>query len=75
MGFNIFRAEWDAGTARVMARHGIEGADVEFRRKRVHSLKPPRKARGWEAKHQGPKYRHLWKYTHRINTPKRKFVR
>ena len=74
-GFNLFRAEWDAGTARVMARHGLAGADVEFRRKRVHSLKPPRKARGWEAKRQGPKYRHLWKYTHRINTPKRKFVR
>ncbi|KAI3391777.1 hypothetical protein diail_6799 [Diaporthe ilicicola] len=65
-GFNMFRTEWDAGTAKVMERHGIPGADVVFRRKRVHSLKPPKKARGWEAKRQGPKYRQLWKYTKRI---------
>ncbi|KAL2119204.1 hypothetical protein VTJ04DRAFT_6164 [Mycothermus thermophilus] len=66
VGFNMFRTVWDEHTAEVMARHGIPGADVEFRRPRVHSAKPPRKPRGWEAKRQGPKYRHLWKYTKRI---------
>lgn len=65
-GFNMFRTEWDEGTAKVMERHGIPGAEIVFRRKRVHSLKPPKKARGWEAKRQGPKYRQLWKYTKRI---------
>ncbi|KAI7785527.1 ribosomal protein [Diaporthe eres] len=65
-GFNIFRTEWDEGTAKVMERHGIPGAELVFRRKRVYSLKPPKKARGWEAKRQGPKYRQLWKYTKRI---------
>lgn len=65
-GFNLFRTEWDEGTPKVMERHGIPGADLVFRRKRVHSLKPPKKARGWEARRQGPKYRQLWKYTKRI---------
>ncbi|TWU74867.1 hypothetical protein ED733_002503 [Metarhizium rileyi] len=65
-GFNLFRSVWDENTAAVMARHGIPGADVELRPTRVHSLKPPVKPRGWEAKRQGPKYRHLWKYTKRI---------
>ncbi|KAI9149597.1 PEBP-like protein [Paramyrothecium foliicola] len=65
-GFNMFRSVWDDNTAAVMARHGLPGADVEFRTARVHSLKPPKKARGWEAKRQGPKYRQLWKYTKRI---------
>lgn len=65
-GFNIFRTEWDEGTPKVMERHGIPGAEVVFRRKRVHSLQPPKKLRGWEAKRQGPKYRQLWKYTKRI---------
>ena len=65
-GFNMFRSVWDENTAAVMARHNIPGADVEFRPTRVHSLKPPVKPRGWEAKRQGPKYRHLWKYTKRI---------
>ncbi|KAF7544469.1 hypothetical protein G7Z17_g9926 [Cylindrodendrum hubeiense] len=65
-GFNLFRSVWDENTADVMARHEIPGADLEFRPTRVHSLKPPVKARGWEAKRQGPKYRHLWKYTKRI---------
>jgi large subunit ribosomal protein L35 len=74
-GFTIFRSEWDAGTARVMEAAGIPGAELEFRNKKVRSTRPPRKARGWEARHQGPKFRHLWKYTHRIATPKRKFVR
>lgn len=65
-GFNMFRSEWDDGTAKVMERHGIPGADVVFRRERVRSLKPPKKARGWEAKRQGPGFKHLWKYTKRI---------
>ncbi|KAI6780077.1 uncharacterized protein J7T54_004209 [Emericellopsis cladophorae] len=65
-GFSIFRSVWDDNTAAVMGRHGIEGADIEFRPTRVHSMKQPVKARGWEAKRQGPKYRHLWKYTKRI---------
>ncbi|CAK7220030.1 mitochondrial 54S ribosomal protein YmL35 [Sporothrix bragantina] len=75
VGCTLFRTEWDAGTAGVMERAGVPGADVELKPVRLPSLKPPRKARGWEAKHQGPKYRHLWKYTHRIATPRRKFVR
>ncbi|KAL7933934.1 PEBP-like protein [Trichoderma chlorosporum] len=66
VGFNMFRSVWDDNTAAVMARHGLAGADVEFRPARVHSLKPPVKPRGWEAKRQGPAYRHLWKYTKRI---------
>ncbi|KAL5612909.1 hypothetical protein BROUX41_004014 [Berkeleyomyces rouxiae] len=66
IGFNLFRTEWDSNMAAVMERHKYEGAGQVFRRVRVHSLKPRRKARGWEAKRQGPKYRHLWKYTKRI---------
>jgi len=66
VGFNLFRTVWDENTAAVMGRAGIEGADLEFRRVRVHSMKPERKPKGWEAKRQGPKYRHLWKYTKRI---------
>ncbi|GAB1314287.1 mitochondrial 54S ribosomal protein YmL35 [Madurella fahalii] len=66
VGFNMFRTVWDESTADLMARHGIPGADIEFKQKRVVSLKGPRKARGWEAKRQSPKYRHLWKYTKRI---------
>ncbi|KAF7561024.1 hypothetical protein G7046_g3119 [Stylonectria norvegica] len=65
-GFNIFRSVWDDNTAAVMARHSIPGGNVEFRPTRIRSLKPPVKPRGWEAKRQGPKYRHLWKYTKRI---------
>lgn len=65
-GFNMFRSVWDENTAAVMARHNMPGADVELRHTRVHSLKPPVKSRGWEAKRQGPKYRHLWKYTKNI---------
>jgi large subunit ribosomal protein L35 len=65
-GFNMFRTEWDDNTAAVMARHNISGAEIELRPTRVHSLKPPVKPRGWEAKRQGPKYRHLWKYTKNI---------
>lgn len=66
VGFNLFRAVWDEHTADVMARHNIPGADIEFKHRRVYSLKPARKARGWEAKRQKPKYKHLWKYTKRI---------
>lgn len=65
-GFNIFRTVWDEHTAKVMEKHAIPGAELVFRRKRVRSLKGPKKARGWEAKRQGPKYKHLWKYTKRI---------
>ena len=65
-GFNMFRTVWDDNMAAVMGRHGLGGADMEFHRIRVHSMKPPVKPRGWEAKRQGPKYRHLWKYTKRI---------
>ena len=65
-GFNLFRTVWDEGTTAVMERNGIPGADVEFRRQRIESLKGPKKARGWEAKRQGPKYRQLWKYTKNI---------
>lgn len=66
VGFNMFRSVWDENTADVMIRHEIPGVDVEFKRQRIVSLKPPRKARGWEAKRQGPKFRHLWKYSKRI---------
>lgn len=66
VGFTMFRTEWDESTADVMARHGIPGADIEFKREHFTSLKTPRKARGWEAKRQKPKYRSLWKYTKRI---------
>ncbi|CAI4214816.1 unnamed protein product [Parascedosporium putredinis] len=66
VGFNMFRTVYDENTTAVMERAGIEGADLEFRRVRVHSMKPERKAKGWEAKRQGPKYKHLWKYTKRI---------
>jgi large subunit ribosomal protein L35 len=59
IGFNIFRSTWDEGTAGVMERAGVEGADVEFRRKRVEALKPKQKARGWEARHSGPKFKSL----------------
>lgn len=56
IGMNLFRALWDEGTAGVMQRAGIEGADIEFKRKKVIPLKPKQKARGWEARHSGPKY-------------------
>ncbi|KAK7751696.1 mitochondrial 54S ribosomal protein YmL35 [Diatrype stigma] len=67
VGFNLFRTVWDEGTAAVMERAGVPGADVEFKHKRVYSLKPDKKARGWEAKRQKPKYRGLWKYSKRIH--------
>ncbi|KAJ8119295.1 hypothetical protein ONZ43_g3725 [Nemania bipapillata] len=67
VGVNIFRTVWDEGTAAVMERAGVPGADVQFKHKRVYSLKPPRKARGWEAKRSKPKYKSLWKYSRRIH--------
>ncbi|KAK9774188.1 putative 54S ribosomal protein L35 [Seiridium cardinale] len=66
VGFNIFRTVWDEGTAGVMKRHNIPGADVEFKLKRVYSMKGEKKLRGWEVKRQKPKYKSLWKYTHRV---------
>ncbi|KAH8908986.1 phosphatidylethanolamine-binding protein [Coniochaeta sp. PMI_546] len=66
VGFNMFRSVWDEGTAAVMERHGIPGAEVEFKREKYESLKPHRKARGWEAKRQGPKYKFLEKYVKRL---------
>lgn len=56
IGVHIFRSEWDEGTAGVMERAGIEGADIELKRKRIEPLKPKEKARGWEAKHASGKY-------------------
>ncbi|RDL39443.1 putative 54S ribosomal protein L35, mitochondrial [Venustampulla echinocandica] len=61
IGMSIFRSTWDEGTAGVMQRAGIEGADIEFKRKRVEALKPKQKARGWEARHSSAKYRQLWR--------------
>ncbi|KAI0491061.1 phosphatidylethanolamine-binding protein [Xylaria cf. heliscus] len=66
IGLNIFRSVWDENTAAVMERAGVPGADIQFKHKRVYSLKPPRKARGWEAKRSKPKYKSLWKYSRNI---------
>ena len=66
VGFNMFRTVWDENTADVMARHGLPGADLEYRRTRVYSIKPQRAPKGWEAKHFSAKYRHLYKYTRNI---------
>ncbi|KAH6649017.1 phosphatidylethanolamine-binding protein [Truncatella angustata] len=66
IGFNMFRTVWDEGTADVMNRHNIPGANIEFKLKRVYSLKGDKKLRGWEIKRQKPKYKSLWKYTHRV---------
>jgi large subunit ribosomal protein L35 len=73
VGFNMFRTIWDEGTAGVMERAGMPGADIEFKHKRVYSLKGPRKARGWEAKRQKPKYKSLWKYSKRIRGQPRRY--
>jgi len=59
IGIGIFRSIWDEGTAGVMERAGIEGADIEFKRKKVVALKPKQKARGWEARHASAKYKSL----------------
>lgn len=67
VGYNLFRSVWDESTAAVMERAGMPGADIEFKHKRVYSLKGEKKQRGWEAKRQKPKYRSLWKYSKRIH--------
>lgn len=61
IGVGIFRSMWDEGTAGVMQRANIEGADIEFKRRKIEALKPKQKARGWEARHAGPKYASLRK--------------
>ncbi|GAB7365469.1 hypothetical protein MBLNU230_g6542t1 [Neophaeotheca triangularis] len=38
IGVDLFRTEWDEGTAGVMERAGVPGADVEFRRKKIEPL-------------------------------------
>ncbi|USW53343.1 Putative phosphatidylethanolamine-binding protein [Septoria linicola] len=38
IGVDLFRTEWDEGTAGVMQRAGIVGSDVEFKRKRIEPL-------------------------------------
>ena len=38
IGVDLFRTVWDDGTAGVMERAGIVGADVEFKRKRIEPL-------------------------------------
>ncbi|KAK5137938.1 hypothetical protein LTR04_004415, partial [Oleoguttula sp. CCFEE 6159] len=38
VGVTMFRTQWDEGTAGVMQRAGIAGADVELRRKRIEPL-------------------------------------
>jgi len=37
-GVHMFRSVWDEGTAGVMKRAGIEGAEIEFQRKKVEPL-------------------------------------
>jgi large subunit ribosomal protein L35 len=59
IGVGIFRSLWDEGTAGVMQRAGSEGADIEFKRKRIEAIKPKQKARGWEARHASDKYKSL----------------
>ncbi|KAI9760906.1 MAG: 54S ribosomal protein, mitochondrial [Chaenotheca gracillima] len=46
IGAHLFRNKWDEGTAEVMGRLGIDGADTEFRRRRlepVHKMPLPLK--------------------------------
>ena len=38
IGVHLFRSIWDEGTAGVMQRAGLEGADIELRRKKPESL-------------------------------------
>lgn len=38
IGATLFRTKWDEGTAEVMARAGIEGANVELKRAKVEPL-------------------------------------
>lgn len=41
IGAFLFRTKWDEGTAGVMARAGLPGADMEFKRKRIEPLIKP----------------------------------
>lgn len=59
VGLSVFRSKWDEGTRDVMLRHGIPGADVEFKFRRIEAIKQKPKKKGWEARHTGPKYRSL----------------
>jgi large subunit ribosomal protein L35 len=59
IGLSLFRSIWDEGTAGVMERAGVEGADIEFKKKKIPALKPKPKPRGWEARHASDKYRSL----------------
>lgn len=38
VGVNLFRSQWDEGTAGVMERASMEGADIEFHRKKPEKL-------------------------------------
>lgn len=38
IGVDLFRAQWDETTGRIMRKHKIVGSDVEFKRKRVDPL-------------------------------------
>ena len=38
VGAGMFRSQWDDGTASVMQRAGVEGADIEFKRERIEPL-------------------------------------
>lgn len=59
VGANVFRGIWDEGTAGVMERHNILGANVEFKKIKVIALKPKESTRGWEARHSSDKYKSL----------------
>ena len=39
IGAFLFRTQWDEGTAEVMARVGLPGADIELKRRRIEPLK------------------------------------
>ncbi|KIW00276.1 uncharacterized protein PV09_08166 [Verruconis gallopava] len=53
-GVTMFRTQWDETTREVMEKHGIEGADIEFRRKKPEKLpekyrvKDGLRYRGWK---------------------------
>ncbi|KAI5310064.1 hypothetical protein KEM55_001838 [Ascosphaera atra] len=38
VGVHLFRSIWDENTAEVMNKHGIPGADIEFKRKKAEAL-------------------------------------
>jgi large subunit ribosomal protein L35 len=44
IGVGLFRSQWDEGTEGVMQRAGIEGADIQFKRKRIEPLPYYRRA-------------------------------